>query len=213
MRAAGPHMARPRCMVVRKRRRSAGPVTPDRGRWPASPTARRHPSSCPTNRATRSFASRPLRPDTGSQHAERAPASNSWLPSAHTARPRLRPPQRGGTTRPARDPTRRSLTNKNRVRVQPAPGRSDHVPSRSAPARVRGARIRICERECGGSGLRIRLRRGPEPRTRRLLRDAVQQRVAEQLGDQSVGGVHAVGVFERVEIHEEPADHGERERC
>jgi hypothetical protein len=45
-----------------------------------------------------------------------------------------------------------------------------------------------------------------------LLRDAARQVLAEQLDEQVVGGVNAVGVFERVEIHQEPAYHGERER-
>jgi hypothetical protein len=59
----------------------------------------------------------------------------------------------------------------------------------------------------------LRLRCCPEPRAGHLLRDAVRQAVAEQLCEEFVGGVDAVGVFERVEIHQEPAYHGERERC
>jgi hypothetical protein len=58
-----------------------------------------------------------------------------------------------------------------------------------------------------------RLRRCPEPRAGHLLRDAVGQVVAEQLCEEFVGSVDAVGVFERVKIHQEPAYHGERERC
>jgi hypothetical protein len=53
----------------------------------------------------------------------------------------------------------------------------------------------------------------PKPRAGHLLRDAVRQAVAEQLCEEFVGGVDAVGAFERVEIHQEPAYHGERERC
>jgi hypothetical protein len=57
------------------------------------------------------------------------------------------------------------------------------------------------------------LRRCPEPGAGHLLRGVARQALAEQLCEQFVGGVDAVGVFERVEIHQEPAYHGERERC
>ena len=42
----------------------------------------------------------------------------------------------------------------------------------------------------------------PEPRAGQLLRDLARQARAEQLCEQFVGGVDAVGVFERVEIHQ-----------
>jgi hypothetical protein len=45
-----------------------------------------------------------------------------------------------------------------------------------------------------------------------LLCDSARQALAEQLYEQFVCGVDAVGVFERVEIQQKSAYHGERER-
>ena len=52
-----------------------------------------------------------------------------------------------------------------------------------------------------------------EPRAGVLSRDGVRQAAAEQLYEQLVGRVDAVGVLERVEIQQKPAYHGQRERC
>lgn len=45
------------------------------------------------------------------------------------------------------------------------------------------------------------------------MRNASRKAVAEQFCEQFVGVIDVVGVVEGVEIHEQPADHGERERC
>ncbi len=71
--------------------------------------------------------------------------------------------------------------------------------------------VRQRKRWLSRSGIRLRV--APEPCAGHLLRDAVRQAVAEQLCEEFVGSVDAVGVFERVKIHQEPAYHGERERC
>ena len=53
----------------------------------------------------------------------------------------------------------------------------------------------------------------PRASRRALIARLARQARAEQLYEQFVGGVDAVGIFERVEIHQEPTYDGERERC
>ena len=83
------------------------------------------------------------------------------------------------------------------------------------------SRARACKEPPGTSAAvrqreRCPVRRsadGAAQRAGHLLRGVARQARAEQLCEQFVGGVDAFGVFERVEIHQEPAYHGERERC
>jgi hypothetical protein len=84
---------------------------------------------------------------------------------------------------------------------------------RGASLQGAAGHVRICPTARALSRQGIRLRRYPEPRAGHLLRRVARRGVAEQLYEQFVGGIDAFGVVEGVEIQQEPAYHGERERC
>jgi hypothetical protein len=101
-------------------------------------------------------------------------------------------------------PSRRWPQESSEARADRRPGEAVGTTSELPAARNRGP---------GESNSGTPLTTRPMDRPTQLLRDAVWQAVAEQLCEEFVGCVDAVGVLERVEIQQEPAYHGERECC